>query len=233
MKALKTRHPNRAQILIVSIALSNACSTSKSAPIAQIQNQSISSSTHSAVSTVQEKTACTLKLLDAPVISGLKLGMTVDEILALFPGSKEDPELRSALSAPPGRFGNSTFLITPSKYPSAALFREVSRLTFSLLDGRVSSFTISYNGPQWSHVDKFIEKFVEGKNLLPAAQWEPYAGMDSQMKTLTCNGFSIRIFGAGEGGNLNYVLVQDLVADDNLKERRKRAREQASPVPSN
>lgn len=159
----------------------------------------------------------------------MKLGMKVEEVLALFSGSNQDAELRATLAKPPSRFGNSTFLITPSKYRNAVDYKGVSRLTVSLLDGLVSNFTINYNGPQWPDVDKFIEKFVEGKDLLPSDQWEPYEGMPTQMKTLTCNGFSIRLFAGGEGGSLNYVLVEDLEADKKLKERRKKAREQPSP----
>jgi len=100
-----------------------------------------------------------------------------------------------------------------------------------MLDGHLSSFTINYNGPQWPDVDKFVETFVEGKNLPAANQWEPYAGMETQMKTLTCTDFSVRVFSGGEAGNQNYVLVQDLEADKKLKERRRKARESASPTP--
>lgn len=167
----------------------------------------------------------------SPVLHGLKLGMNTDEVLALFPGSKDDPTLRAELSKPPSKFGTSNFLIRPDKYESKAEFREVSQITISLLDSRVANFTIGYNGPEWGHVDKFVEKVVEGANLPATDQWEPYVGMDNQMKTLTCADFSIRVFAGGEGGNLNYVLVQDLEADKKLKERRKKAREQASPTP--
>ncbi len=155
--------------------------------------------------------------------------MKVDEILAVFPGSKDDAELHSALAAPRGPFGNFTFYMTPAKYANGAEFKDVNRLTFTLLDERVSSFTINYAGPQWPHVDKFVEKFVAGKELPGADQWEAYAGMETQMKTLTCSGFSIRVFNGGENGTLNYVLMEDLAADKTLKERRKKAREQASP----
>jgi len=218
--------------VISLIAVSIACSTSKSAgPQPQLTENRLLSQTPTPVpsSAPQESSACTLKLSEAPVLYGLKLGMTPEEILARFPGSKDDAELRSALAAPAGRFGNSTLLITPSKYGSAEDYKEISRITFSLLDGRVSNFTISYKGPEWPHVDKFIENFANGKNLLPADRWEPFSGMDTQMKTLTCNGFSIRIFAGGEGGSLNYVLLEDLDADKKLKDRRKKAREQASP----
>ena len=156
--------------------------------------------------------------------------MTVGEILALFPGSKDDAEVTAAV-ARRGAVGNGSLSITPSKYGSSADFKDVNRISFSLLDGRVSGFTINYNGPEWPHIDKFVEKFVEGKNLPGANQWEPYVGMDTQMKTLTCTGFSIRLFNGGEGGSQNYVLIKDVEADNTVKERRKKAQEQASPTP--
>ena len=166
---------------------------------------------------------------EAPIVNRLKLGMTVDEILALFPGSKDDAELSSALAKPRGPLGNFTFMVTPSKYQSAPDFKEVSRVTFTLLDERLSNFTVNYNGPQWPHVDKFVERFVEGKNLPTVDQWEPYVGMETQLKTLSCADFSIHIFSGGESGNMNYVLVQDLEADKKLKERRRKARGSSAP----
>lgn len=157
--------------------------------------------------------------------------MTPDEVLALFPGSKEDPEVRAELAKPPRTFGVSSLLLRPSRYENKEKFVEVSQISFTFLDGRVLSLTISYNGPEWSHVDKFVEKFVEGTNLPSANQWEAYVGMDNQMKTLTCTDFSIRVFAGGPAGSANYVLMQDLEADKKLKERRRKAREQASPTP--
>jgi hypothetical protein len=233
---LKTRIPNLALqwaiILISLIAVSIACSTGKSAPTQpQLTESRLLSQAPSPVPSpaVQESSACTLKASEAPVFNGLKLGMTPEEILALFPGSKDDPELRSKLSAPPGKLGNLTFLLTPSKYGSAANYKEISRINISLLDARVSNFTINYVSPQSTDLDKFIEKVSKGKKLPPPDQWKPYEGMDTQMKTLECNGFSVRVFTGGEDGNQNYVLLQDLEADRKLKERRKKAREQPSP----
>lgn len=167
----------------------------------------------------------------APTIKGLKLGMTPDEVLALFPGSKEDPEVRASVSRPPNQYGMAGFLIRPSKYENKEEFAEIIQITFTFLDGRVSKMYVGFNGPEWPHVDKFVAKFVEGTNFPGVDQWEAYVGMDTQLKILTCTGFEIRVFAGGPGGNLNYVLVQDLEADKKLKERRKKAREQASPTP--
>ena len=138
-------------------------------------------------------------------------------------------ETQSSLSRPPSQFGESGFLIRVNRYKSKATFAGVNQITFTLLDGRVSNFTVGYKGPEYSHVDKFVAKFTEGTILPAADQWEAYVGMDTQLKTLKCTDFEVRVFAGGEGGNLNYVLMRDLVADEKLKDRRKKAREKATP----
>src|SRR6266550_2070266 len=47
------------------------------------------------------KEICSLVVAQAPDIKGLKLGMTSDEVLADFPGSRDDAEVHSDLSRPP------------------------------------------------------------------------------------------------------------------------------------
>jgi len=220
-------------VAFVLIGISIACVPNKSAlsssansnaPINQPSEQP-------ANSTEQSSSNCSLTMAAAPVLNGLKLGMTPDEVLALFPGSKDDAEVKSILSRPPTQFGGSELLIRPAKFESKEKFAGINHITFSLLDGRVSNFTIGYNGPAYTHVDQFVTKFVAGTNLPPAAQWQADVGMDTQMKTLTCKDFEVRVFAGGEGGNLNYVLLRDLEADKKLKDRRKKARESASPSP--
>jgi len=224
-------------VTLVIIAISIACSSSKSAESSAAQvsnaptNQPAISPTGSAI---QDKTSCDLKLSQAPLIFGFKLGMTPDEVLVLFPGAKDDPEVRAKLSLPANQFGTSNFAIKTAKYENKDKFPGVNQISFNLLDGRVYNFSVRYDGPQWPHVDNFVAKFVEGKDLPPVDQWQPYVGMDN-LKMLKCADFEVRVFAGGEGGNLNYVQMQDLVADKKLKERRKKALEleQASPTPGN
>jgi hypothetical protein len=123
----------------------------------------------------------------------------------------------------------SGFVIKPDKYQPKEKFTGLTQITFILLDGRVSSFSVGYNGPAWPHVDTFVAKFIEGTNLPAADEWEAYVGMDTQLKTLKCKDFEVRVFAGGEGGILNYVLMRDLVADKTLKDRRAKAREKATP----
>lgn len=225
-------------INFASLAISIACSATKSAsqptpqepsPATAASNEA--SSTPSG-SSAQEKSPCTLKMSQAPILKGLRLGITPNEVLALFPGSADDAEVRAQLSRPARAMGNSSFLIRPEKFGSKAEFLSISQITVSLLDGRVSSYTISYKGPQWKDVDEFISKFIEGTQLPAADQWQAYSGLDTQMKTLHCADFSVRLFAGGEGGSLNSVLLQDLEADEKLKERRKKAAAEASPTPA-
>jgi hypothetical protein len=156
--------------------------------------------------------------------------MTPEQVLALFPGSEGDAEVHSSLAGPASPLGVSSFVIRPEKYESSKeKFAGITQITFTLLDGRVSSFSIGYNGPEYSHVDKFVAKFIEGTSLPPADEWEPYVGLDTQLKILKCTDFEIRVFAGGAGGNLNYVLISDLEAAKKLKERRAKARAKATP----
>jgi hypothetical protein len=184
--------------------------------------------TQSTDAVVSDKAPCSLVIDQAPVLNGLRLGMTPEQVVALFPGSNEDVELRSSLSKPADQFGTSGFVVRPDKYESRGKFAGINQITFRLLDGHVANFYVGYSGPEWSHVDKFVAKFTEGTNLPEADAWEPYVGLDTQMKILKCTDFEIRIFAGGKGGNLNYVEIRDLVAEKKLKEREDKA-EKATP----
>jgi len=180
----------------------------------------------------EQTTTCSLTKAQAPLVIGLKLGMTTEQVLAVLPGSKEDPELRAQLVRPPSQLGVSSFLVHPEKLEPNDKFAAFSQFTFNLLDGRVSSVNIGYNGPEYSNVDEFISRFVEGTKLPPADRWQAYTGMDNQLKILTCKDFEVRVFAGGKDGSLNYVLLTDLEAAGQLKERRAKARAQASPTPA-
>src|SRR5438477_3192728 len=178
--------------LFLVIAASIACVPNKSAPSSSPNNNAAinqSSDQTNNSSTEQSNTNCSLTMVAAPVLNGLKLGMTPDEVLALFPGSKEDADVKSNLARPTGQFGVSELIIRPAKFESKEKFAGISHITFNLLDGRVSSFTVGYDGPAYSHVDQFVTNFVKGTNLPPPDQWQAYVGMDTQLKILSCKDF--------------------------------------------
>ena len=228
-------------LIVILCAVGIACSackvqTSLATPNGNVTPPQVSpspppeASPSSSVAQSEQKKDCSLTKADASVMGALKLGMTQDEVLAVFRGIKDDPELRSQLSRPPSRLGVSNFVIQASKLEPKD-FAAFSHFTFNLLDGRVLSMNIGYNGPAYSKVDEFVTRFVEGTNLPPADQWQPYTGMDNQLKILTCKDFEVRVFAGGQDGNLNYVLLTDLEADRQLKDRRAKARAQQTPTP--
>lgn len=175
---------------------------------------------------VAQKVLCSLNNAQAPDIAGLRLGMTSDEVLGAFPGSRDDPEVRPDLSRPPA-FGVIRFVIRPDKYETKAKFAGIHQITFTIQDGRVSDINAGYNGPEWKNVDEFVAKFSEGRTLPAAEAWEAAPGMDTQLKALKCEGFEINVFAGGRGGNANYIQLRDLVADKELRSRRAKAREKA------
>ncbi|HJU55496.1 MAG TPA: hypothetical protein VJ715_13020 [Pyrinomonadaceae bacterium] len=179
-----------------------------------------------AASAASGQGACTLTLAQAPTVSGLRLGMKPEEVLALFPGSRADKEIRAYLTRPASLLGVSELIIKPERYSSKAKFAGVSQVSMTLLDNRVLTFNIGYTGPEYKHVDEFLGKFIEGKKLPAAHAWEPYVGMDTQLKTLKCKGFEINVFAGGKNvRNINYVELTDVAARQRLRDRRAKARE--------
>jgi len=177
------------------------------------------------------KVTCTLNTNQSPAINEVRLGLTIQQVLDLFPTSRDDVELRASAEKSTA-LGVSSFALRPEKYAAEKNFVGMTQFTLNFLDKRLMSFTAGYNGPQWNSVDDFVRKFSEGKTLPPLKAWEAYAGLDTQLKILKCDGFEISVFAGGEGGNLNYVQMKDLAAEKELRERRAKARKAAEkPTP--
>jgi hypothetical protein len=168
---------------------------------------------------------CSLTVAQLPEVRGIRLGMSVAEVLRLFPGSSNVPEIRSALSRADGRIGVVRFDVYPDRYPSKAKFEGIGQLVFQFLDNHLSSYYVGYNGPEWKSVDEFISKVSESLNLPSAQDWE--RSNVASMKTLKCAGFDISTFIGGTGGNSNYVQVRSLVADQVLRDRQAELKEKA------
>jgi hypothetical protein len=220
-------------IIALFLVLSCACKLEPSSanPNANAKGSpTIASAT--ATATEQPQSNCSLTMAAVPVTEGLRLGMTPDVVVATLPGSKDDPEVQSGLAKPASKSGVSGFVVHTDKLQPKEKFARITHFTFSLLDGRVYSINIGYNGPAYANVDDFVANFVKGSNLPPAGQWQAYPGLETQLKILTCKDFEVRVFAGGEGGNQNYVLITDLQADKQLKERRAKARAQATPTAS-
>ena len=89
---------------------------------------------------------CALKIAQAPVIRGLKLGMKVDDILAMFPGSRENDYVKNALSDNEffPRFGVIDFGFSPSQFGDKERFAGINSFYFTFLDGRMVRYGVDY-----------------------------------------------------------------------------------------
>lgn len=171
------------------------------------------------------KAICTLNVMQAPAISGLQLRMPMDQTLAMFPGSRDDVEVKSDLARTP-RYGVTRFVIRPEKYTSPAGFAAIKSITFTFMDGRMSAMSVGLAPREWKDVDEYIAAFSKGKSLPAIDAWDARVGLDTQLKTLTCDGFEIAAFAGGKG-TTNYIQMRDLAAEKELIERRAKAMKQA------
>ncbi len=170
-----------------------------------------------------DKSPCALSVAQAPAIDGLKLGMTVEQVLARFPGSSEDKSIAADRARAAEKMGAGTFTILPEKYPAtAAEFPGIGQLIFKYIDGRIYGLRVGYNGMSWKNVDEFIAKFSADSKLPVDAAWEASPGMETQQKVLKCSDLEVTIFASS---NANHVELRDTASERLLKERRAKARE--------
>src|SRR5688572_16691705 len=139
---------------------------------------------------------CKLKLSQTPAIRGIRLGMTIDQALGLFPGSESSEEIRARLAQP--NFGLVSTVIYPSNLGLKEKFEGVHSVNLGFLDGELNFFSISYNGPHWGNEDQFATKVAEALSLPGVESWKPASGG----KAIVCDGFDLMVrLPMGNSGN--------------------------------
>lgn len=168
------------------------------------------------------RAASRMAISQSPSILGLRLGMTTEQVLARFPGIMNDAEVRSSLQRPASRFGTTSLTISPRKYSAAGLYKQVTQINLTFLDGRAATLNVGYDAPVWGHVNDFVTKFAAETRLPGPDSWDAYLGLDTQLKTLRGMDFDVSLFAGGVNVNMNYAQLRDLSALQRLKERRAR-----------
>ena len=165
--------------------------------------------------------ACTLSLSQAPTIRGLRLGMTVDELLELFPGANPN-ELRGKVEQAKGapNFGYSYFNFSGTQHKDRL---EGQRFSVNLFDSKVISFRVEYpfhNHPQEGRVfngEQLQEMLIETFNLPAKEYWQE---VDSNIN-LQCRGFRLNSY---PGSNLSiYISDTSTEPEEKSKQRRNEA----------
>jgi hypothetical protein len=148
---------------------------------------------------------CTLKIAQAPAVRGVKLGMTVDEVLPLFPGSSESGAVKQSLSTAEGypNFGYAYFGLDPSSWGKPERFAGINSYFISTFDRRIVGLTVTYQqfpaGARWKNADDLIQRFSDALHLPGPNAWVS----DSRGRKLQCDGFEIYV-GAGESSSISF-----------------------------
>jgi hypothetical protein len=169
-------------------------------------------------------TPCTVKA--APVIRGVKLGMTTNDALTMFPGSRDNEFVKSALAATESSasFGVTSFSLFPIEYAGKERFTGISYFHFIFVDGRLVQYGVEYDHPPWPHTEDFINKIAGAFQLPTAENWTQGQGY----RALDCDGFRLRASVSNRRGSLGVET-----GDDPYKiqgERRAKAEEEERRV---
>jgi hypothetical protein len=77
-------------------------------------------------------------LTSIEVVRGIKLGMTIDEVFAVFPGGANDDGIKLDIARADGypRFGMADMVFNPQNYSTRDRFTGIDSLSFIFFDGR-------------------------------------------------------------------------------------------------
>ena len=173
---------------------------------------------------------CNLTKAQAPVIHGIPLGMSIDELLAVFPRSKEQNDTRSALAKADVQYGSTSLYLSRNSYPdSKAFVNNLESYRIGILDGRVNSIDVNYSFPgNWNwDGDTWIDKISESLNLPTREKWP--GGKYDYSREIVCQGFSVQSRGSGSDAyisiNATTPHVSKVVNERRNLEAEKRRRE--------
>jgi len=161
---------------------------------------------------------CSLTEATAPGVRGLKLGMSVEQVTALFPGSTKRKETREALAK--AKAGSEVVYVTlePSdggKDQNA----DVASFSAGFHKGRVIRVSVQYLAPDWRNVDEWIAKLSETLGLPGVNNWQP-GPSENPNKVLRCSGIEIEASVEGGGGSIT------IRSTENSNDGQDRAREE-------
>lgn len=169
------------------------------------------------------QTRCNLTEATSPNVRGIQLGMSTQQLLAMFPGIRKTKELKesidkanSATSSEVTFFGFDT-----ATEGDAKLFAGVDSIAAGIYKARLVDFSVQYTGATWKTVDAWIAKLSESFKLPSAASWVTGPN-EAPNKVLVCNG--ILIEAATQDGSAS-IRVRNTEYVKDIDERAKAADE--------
>jgi hypothetical protein len=166
---------------------------------------------------------CTLKLAQSPAVRGVKLGMKIEDVLTMFPGSAEKDQIKSVIENVDGypSFGVTTVYVNPWEYSTRDRFAGIADFSFVVLDDRVVKYRVEYaqppHGPSWRNVSDFVAKLVDSFQLPPTMNWDEDQNVPSQRR-LKCDEFQLEASSVNQQGSLTVSTLDP--ASKKQQERR-------------
>lgn len=165
---------------------------------------------------------CSLTREQAPEIRGIRLGMSAEQLSALFPEDGNRQRIMEAVkqSKLSDNYGVGRLDLRAEKAVANPRLSGTDSITVELLDERVTSFHIFYVGPEWKNVDQFVARLSDALRL-SSSWWVPE---DELQRSLKCDGFRVDA-GAVNGVSRSWVRMQDTSAPLVVENRRETAKE--------
>lgn len=148
----------------------------------------------------ESTSVCNLTFAQLPAIRGLKLGMSLNEVMALFPGVSDDDVVRGRLnnakrplppSFTPGSdgYGLVSIQVSLSSYPNPN-FTGIYNVQLQFFDEKLISLYLSYSATIWNNADELVGKLVEAYKLPGIVAW---SSNNTNQRGLQCKDFSLGI----------------------------------------
>jgi hypothetical protein len=134
---------------------------------------------------------CSLTPAQAPVIRGLRLGMSLREVLALFPVSRYNTGINHSIEQAEKipEVGEWRFNLSLNQYPEGeSRFAGIGQVELVMFDRRLVSFTVHYRHDReaaWTQ-EGWVRRLAEAFKLPGYENWEK-----SWHASLSCDGLKI------------------------------------------
>lgn len=185
----------------------------------------------SAHSQTISQSRCSLKEADSPNVRGLRLGMSTQELLALFPGSAKrwakEPRMAEAREKAMASTSSEPVSIAfePATDAVRDQFANVDSVSVVFYKARVTDFTVVYVGVVWNTIDEWIAKVSESLRLPGPQEWM-IGPSEAPNKVLKCSGIEIEAAIQGGGSSIRIRNTEYLKEPDDrantLNEKRRR-----------
>lgn len=148
---------------------------------------------------VSAQTRCNLTEATAPSVRGLRLGLTTQQFLALFPGITKKRDMKDTIERLKSTEVEPVYIgFDPIAGGDAQQFAGIGSVAATVYKGRVVDFNVQYDGATWRNVDEWIAKLSESFTLPRSQEWV-VGPNESPNKVVRCD--AVMIEAAIQGGS--------------------------------